>query len=141
MSQLNPFASPQAVSDLDEPVELGGALTSRTFEILAKTRAWLILLAVLGYLGAALIVAVLVWAAGRGSLVFAGEMAIGLLVALSGTILMNVCAVRIGRFLRAGDMQSLAAALAAQKAIWMVYGIMAILAVLSILAVVASVVA
>lgn len=141
MSQLNPFASPQAVSDLDEPVELRGALTSRTLEILAKTRAWLILLAVLGYLGAALIVAVLVWAAGRGSLVFAGEMAIGLLVALSGTILMNVCAVRIGRFLHAGDMQSLAAALAAQKAIWMVYGIMAILAVLSILAVVASVVA
>jgi hypothetical protein len=128
----------------------GGDVSQEVVEILAKTKPWVRLIAVLGFIamGLALLgagIAVVVGASsGMGAgpmLLQAGVMILQFLILFPALLFLNRYASRIGSLVSNGQPQDLEEALSAQKSYWKYVGILVlVLIILAIIGVIAAVV-
>jgi hypothetical protein len=128
----NPYQSP--VAAIADPPQVPGAVSAKTMEMLRLTKPWARFFSILGFIGAALMIA-----GGIAVAVFAGvlglgglgpaESAIGIVYVvmgglyIPGSIYLSRYATRIGNLMLSQNVQDLESALEAQKSFWRFIGL------------------
>ncbi len=134
------FASPNVPGPASVPAFAAGSeVSTRTVELLAKTRTWVRLLGILGYLGAGLALlgglVVLVTTVRAGTGIGVGSVALLAYIFVAGLIagfatLLNRYSSRITVVQSTRQVQALDQALDAQRLLWKVIGVLALLGVI-----------
>jgi hypothetical protein len=128
----NPFVAPRDSSSTVSPSSGSSAALRGVRQALAKTKPWVMLVAILGFLYCGLLMfgvfIMLAIAGGIGALIAIPYLLLAGVVGMLSYFLWRYGA-EIGRFLQSGSPARLEGALRAQSAYWQIVGILAILGI------------